>query len=260
VSAYTWTKGIAAGAYLVPLALALAGVVSWTAPLWLVATPVVAGIFLALTGLLLVADLTHPARFLLIFTRPQWHSWLVRGGFVLLGFGLVLAAHFVAGVTGFHEVARLLAIAGGPLALLAAVYTAYLFAQSKARDLWQNPLAPFHLLVQATLAGAGALALLPGLDPRARAVCLTVLAVSSAVHLLLIAAEWPLAHTTAHASLAHHEMTGGRYGAWFKWSVALIAAGALAPWLGPLVALPALAGLFAFEHAYVQAAQAVPLA
>jgi Fe-S-cluster-containing dehydrogenase component/formate-dependent nitrite reductase membrane component NrfD len=260
VSLYTWTKGVASGVYLVALALVIGGLATWTGTLWSLWVPVLAGVFLALTGALLVWDLEHPERFYLIFTRPQWRSWLVRGGFIIGGYGAVLAGHFVSGLAGWEHPQFWLAHAGAPLAALTAVYTAYLFAQSKARDLWQNPLAPFHLLVQATLAGAGALALLPGLDPRARAVCLTVLAVSSAVHLLLIAAEWPLAHTTAHASLAHHEMTGGRYGAWFKWSVALIAAGALAPWLGPLVALPALAGLFAFEHAYVQAAQAVPLA
>ena len=43
------------------------------------------------------------------------------------------------------------------MAVLAAIYTAYLFAQAKARDLWQNPLLPAHLLVQAGLAGAAVL-------------------------------------------------------------------------------------------------------
>jgi hypothetical protein len=34
----------------------------------------------------------------------------------------------------------------------------------------------------------------------------------------------------------------------------------LTPWLGPAAAAAALLGLLAYEHAYVQAAQAVPLA
>ena len=33
-----------------------------------------------------------PGRFLLIMTRPQWRSWLVRGGFILGGYGAVLGA------------------------------------------------------------------------------------------------------------------------------------------------------------------------
>ena len=42
--------------------------------------------------------------------------------------------------------------------------------------------------------------------------------------------------------------------------LALSLAGAAAPWLGPWVAPLALAGLAAYEHAYVQAGQSVPLA
>jgi hypothetical protein len=41
---------------------------------------------------------------------------------------------------------------------------------------------------------------------------------------------------------------------------ALVAMAATAPWLGAAAALPALAGLLAYEHAYVQAGQSVPLA
>jgi len=79
VSLYTWTKGIAAGAYLVPLLLVLAGVVAVDNPLWTWFAPVAGGAFLGLTGLLLIWDLEHPERFLYIFLRPQWRSWLVRG-------------------------------------------------------------------------------------------------------------------------------------------------------------------------------------
>ena len=49
VSLYTWTKSIAAGAFLVPVLLAFLGAVGWGSPLmaWV---PVVAGAFLAITG------------------------------------------------------------------------------------------------------------------------------------------------------------------------------------------------------------------
>jgi hypothetical protein len=65
---------------------------------------------------------------------------------------------------------------------------------------------------------------------------------------------------TAHAHLATWEMTQGRYRSWFWTGIALSLIGLAAPWLGAWVALPALAGLFAHEHAYIQSAQAVPLA
>src|SRR3990170_5006191 len=67
VSLYTWTKGIAAGAYLVPLLLVWAGVLTHTSPIWRWAAPILAGLFLAATGGLLIWDLTHAGRFLMIF-------------------------------------------------------------------------------------------------------------------------------------------------------------------------------------------------
>src|SRR6187549_1422854 len=53
VSLYTWTKGIASGAYLVAALLLLLGYMSPTDPIWLWATPVISGAFLAITGGLL---------------------------------------------------------------------------------------------------------------------------------------------------------------------------------------------------------------
>ena len=100
--------------------------------------------------MILIADLEHPERFYLIFARPQWRSWLVRGAFIIAGYAAVLALHFLA---SFSEAGaalqRVLVVLGLPLAMMTAAYTAYLFAQAKARDLWQNPLLPPHFLVQA---------------------------------------------------------------------------------------------------------------
>ncbi len=271
VSLYTLTKGIAAGAYLVPLLLLLAGALSAASPLWVWAAPVVAGIFLALTGGLLIWDLEHPERFYMIFTRPQWKSWLVRGAFVIGGYSAVLAGHFLAGLVGWGGVREWLAWPGLPLAAMTAIYTAYLFAQAKARDLWQSPLLPPHLFVQTVFAGAAAL--LPvaaALEPAAVEPLAWTVAGSGLVHLLMVAGEATLTHATAHARLAGHEMIAGRYRGYF-WTGAVLAAAAVALAAltagGPagvagaaLLALLALGGLAAFEHAYVQAGQAVPLA
>src|SRR5688500_19882780 len=79
VSLYTWTKGIASGVYLVSALLVVMGLLSRVSFLCLWPTPIATGAFLALTGGLLLWDLEHPKRFFLIFTRPQWCSWLVKG-------------------------------------------------------------------------------------------------------------------------------------------------------------------------------------
>lgn len=273
VSLYTWTKSIAAGAYIVPVLLFL---FTWTAgigssdaafasfggnALWLWGAPVVSGAFLALTGLLLIWDLEHPARFYMIFTRPHWRSWLVRGAFIIAGYSLVLALHFAASLAGSIRLQTWLIVAGLPLAVMTAVYTAYLFAQAKARDLWQNPLLPPHLFVQAVLAGSAVLALVAlWLEPALLPSLLWMLGASSAAHLLMIAGELTLTHPTAHARLAVWEMTRGRYSSFFWTGLLLSIAGAGAPWLGVAAVPPALVGLLLFEHAYVQAGQSVPLA
>jgi len=260
VSAYTWTKSLAAGAYLVALLGALGG---WLDPTGALAGPggaLLSLVFLALTGGLLVWDLEHPERFYMIFTRPQWRSWLVRGGGIITLYA-VLAAHLALWGTGRVRILAPLGWVGVPLAVLTAVYTAYLFGQSKGRDLWQNPLLAPHLLVQALAAGAGGLALLaPALEPAARLPLSWIFAGASGIHLFLIAGEFSGTHPTAHATLAARQATHGRYARWFWMGVLAAAVGTAAPLLGLPAVVIGLLGLLAYEHAYVQAGQSVPLA
>src|SRR6202022_4555471 len=100
-------------------------------------------------------DLEHPARFYMILTRPQWRSWLVRGGVILTAFSALLGAHLVWRFLGSPPLA--IAVIGGLLAIASGTYTAWLFAQAKARDLWQSPLLPPQHPVQCIVAGAAAL-------------------------------------------------------------------------------------------------------
>jgi len=286
VSLYTWTKGIAAGVYLVASLLVLFGFLTEENWLWLWATPIVSGGFLAVTGGLLLWDLEHPERFYLIFTRPQWRSWLVKGAFIIAGYTLVLALHFLGSWLGSRSLQRWLMIPGVPLSGLTAIYTAYLFAQAKARDMWQNPLLPPHLFVQALLLGSAVLSLLVvfhrvtvvsheisgliGFMRKDFLALLWILAASSLLHLLLICGEVSLTHPTAHARLAIWEMVRGRYRSDFWIGTLLSLVGGLVPWLaifgvmnisvGVAGAPMALIGLMLYENAYVQAGQSVPLA
>jgi Fe-S-cluster-containing dehydrogenase component/formate-dependent nitrite reductase membrane component NrfD len=265
VGLYTLTKGIAAGVYVIALLLVLAGAVPSAGALFGRAAPLVALVALVATAGILVADLEHPERFWMLLVRPQRRSWLVRGAWILTGYGAVLAAHLGLALVGPPHGLLPLAVLASPLAVATAVYTAWLFAQAKARDLWQSPLLPPHLLVQALLAGAAALvpvALV--VDPEAVPTLARWLAIGAALHLLMVLGEATLPHPTAHARLAAHELTGGRYRVTFRAGFVLVAAALVAPWLpAPLAvgaAVAALAGLLLHEHAYVQAGQAVPLA
>lgn len=247
VSLYTWTKGLAAGIYLAALLLGMGSG-------WPVVTPLLSATFLGLTGLILIADLEHPLRFVLIFRRPQWRSWLVRGALFITLYGLVLGLQFLLGIIGQRGLTRWMAIAGAPLAVLTALYTAFLFAQARARDLWQSPLLAPHMVVQAVMLGAAVEALL-GVSG-----AVWLLAGAALTHLLLLVGEITVGHPTAHAAAAAHEMTTGRYARWFWVGTVLAIAAVAAPWLGPFAAGAALLALLAHEHAYVQAGQLVPLA
>ncbi len=261
VSLYTWTKAVAAGTYVVAVLLRLTGAVSSSGLLWRWVAPLVALLGLLLTGGLLVADLGHPERFLLVLLRPQWRSWLARGAVILLALGGLVGVHLLGTLTGTDGLARSLSAPGLVLGVLAAIYTAFLFAQARGRDLWQSPLLPPHHLVQALLAGSAVVLLAaPAWEPRAVDPAALALAGTCLAHLLLVAAEAALPHPTAHGRLAGWEMTRGSYARFFWPGLLLTAAGLLAPWVGPWVAPPALAGLLVHGHAHVQAAQTVPLA
>ncbi len=261
VSLYTWTKSIAAGVYMVPFLLVLFGALDPAGSLWRVAVPTAAAALLVLTSAILIWDLEHPGRFHLIFLRPQWKSWLVRGGFAIGGYGALLVVHLVLGRSGPPPL--WVGVVGSVLAVLAAVYTAFLFGQAKARDMWQSPLLPAQFLVHALVAGAASSVLLvvwPGVSGGAAISAAAALGVASALHLMLLAGEALMPAATEHARLAEREMVRGRFRAWFWLGVLGAVVGVAAPWVGPLSAPLALVCLLAFEHAHVQAAQWVPLA
>ncbi len=262
VSLYTWTKGIAAGAYLVPLLLVLSGQIPWSATLFEWVGPLVALGALGATGILLVWDLEHPERFYLIFLRHHWRSWLVRGAFVIGAYSGVLVLQLVASGIGSSLMSEVLACFGLPLALMTAAYTAYLFAQAKARDLWQSPLLPPQLVAQALMLGTAvsyfaARALGQSLLARHIGIGLTGLA---AIDVLLVVGELTIGHVTAHARLAADEILFGRFARFFWVAAVLLAISISTHWIGLAGAGAAFVGVLPYEHSFVQGGQAVPLA
>ena len=156
VSAYLFTKSLAAGAALV----------AWARATFLGSNDPLAGgfgfaalVFLAITGVLLIADLKRPERFLYLFLRPNTRSWLVRGSWVLTAFGVVTAAWWLARAAGLDRLEPVLRWAIPIPAALTAAYTGWLFAQAKGRVLWMRRGLWLHLIVQAALAGAACVAL-----------------------------------------------------------------------------------------------------
>lgn len=277
VPAYLVTKAIGAGIVMIA---ALGALFGWF-ELDTTSSIVIAGVsvaFIAATTGLLVADLERPERFLRVVLSPQWKSWLARGAYILITFSMVgalwllleagAALELVPAAWALGARPWLLAI-GAPLALGAAVYTAFLFGQAEGRDLWQNPLLPLHMLVQSLMAGAAALLVASAVVtlPAALATAAEIaFVVGLGVNLLMIAlGELGMPHASEVAARAAHMMTHGRYKLHF-WLGALVLGHVVAmllmlsgePVVEAVAALCALIGLYLYEHAFVMAPQELP--
>jgi Fe-S-cluster-containing dehydrogenase component/formate-dependent nitrite reductase membrane component NrfD len=273
VATYLWTKSIAAGAALLAAILLLFDWASDRATFDL-AAPSIALVFIAATAVLLVVDLKRPERFWFILAKPNPTSWLVWGGWILGVFGALTVAWLTAGIVEADFPQGFVMALAIPLAVAAAGYTAFLFAQAEGRDYWQSPLLLPHLVVQAAVAGAAALllagAVLGAGDDELR-ILGAILALGVLGSAALLAVELSVPHVNAHVRKTVGLLTDGPYSAILYGGVLLI--GVLVPvllvvamlssdaeaLLGALAAVAALAGLWLYERVWVSAGQDVPL-
>jgi formate-dependent nitrite reductase membrane component NrfD len=268
VSAYVVTKAIAAGAFMVPFIAMLVGYeLDNTTRLFSVATSL---IFLGLTGLFLVMDLDRPDRFLNVLFRPQWNSWLVKGGYTISAFGLLMTVWGVITLFGWDVPESAFLWVTAFFAVLLAVYTAFLFAQAKGRDFWQSPTLPLHMLVHSIMAGAAVFAIVSlvlnfsAWDNLLR----NILLGGILVNLLTLVSELTITHPTTAAKKVVQMILKGQYKNLF-W-LGTVVVGNLIPLLliqlTGSAAMLGLAGVFILvgmyltEKIWVEAPQRIPLA
>ena len=271
VSSYFLSKGIAAGAMLLAALMLVVGAEG--SPLADVIPGLLALAGIAVTGFLLVSDLKQPRRFHYLFTKPQWRSWLTLGAQFINLAALVALAFTVAALLGLDGLRDALLWLMVPAGVMLAGYTAFLFNQCEGRDLWQSPLLFPHTVVNAVVAGAGALAIValvvdaPDAVGRVLGWSLLLGVLASA---LIVALDLFGSHPTGQAERAAKNLWRDLYARRF-WlggmlvGIALpaaLAAGFLAvggPALLALGGLLALIGLWLYEDAWVRAGQSVPL-
>jgi len=235
-------------------------------------------VFLTVTVALLVWDLKKPGRFLSILFRPQWKSWLVIGGYILVIYSALLMAWLLIPAVRLFDAEGPVMFLGALFAVMSAVYSAFLFRQARGRVFWHSTLTPLHLVVQAMVAGASLLMIVHVADS---IISGTVLAGRGWSFLyyefigalvangVLIAGELFMPEDNVERVRAVRLITKGIFSKLF-WGGAVII-GLIMPLLALtsgaaeyaalaiLTSLSALAGLFLWEHIWVQAGQAVPL-
>lgn len=211
VAAYLVTKALSAGmalvcalAFLLPMLGVQTLALRPQAPMFTIGLPIASLVFLVATGLLLIKDLDQPKRFIYVMLRPQWKSWLVRGGMILNASGVLLALWLFNGLfLQSTTLFRWLAIPLAAAALALAIYTAFLFGQCKGRDFWQSPALPLHMLNHAPLAGFAVLALIG--RPVAWA-----LAAFATINLAVIVFEIWGKHPNEDSAATAHDMVHGK--------------------------------------------------
>jgi Fe-S-cluster-containing dehydrogenase component/formate-dependent nitrite reductase membrane component NrfD len=268
VSTYVFTKAIAAGAFLIPfLAIMMGYEVSTTAKLWSAGISLT---FLALTGLFLVMDLDRPDRFLNVLLRPQWNSWLVKGGYTITIFGLLVTVWGAMSLFEFHIGETILLWITAFFAIMLAIYTAFLFAQAKGRDFWQSPTLPLHMLVHSVMAGTAIFviaALIFGNEDW-MSILKNTMIIALVVNLFTLVTELTITHPTTAAKMVVKMITKGRYKNLF-WLVTVLIGNIIPLALlffgsGDLVAVAiaigVLTGILITEKIWVEAPQRIPLA
>ncbi|MFV0387418.1 MAG: 4Fe-4S dicluster domain-containing protein [Pyrinomonadaceae bacterium] len=215
VSAYILTKAISAGAFLVPI---LGGMFVEVPTIIKQIGAIVSIIFLAITGILLILDLGRPDRFLYVLLRPQLKSWLSRGAYIITIYGALLTAWLLA---SFLNMPRLQLFIEPPailFAALAAVYTAFLFAQAKGRDFWQSPMLGLHMLLHSLMSGLAVFLVSTFffvLDPVLLSALISCTVIVIVLHLVSLLFEMAMTHSTEDAHRVVEYITLGEYSAQF---------------------------------------------
>lgn len=113
-------------------------------------------ILLAAGGVLLIGDLSKPARFLNIMNPVylNFTSPLAWGGLNLISFGAVSVAYFFMMRKNDEVMSRRLAVVGSLLALGLPIYTGFDLTVHQNRPVWNTPLMPVLFVAMSLVSGA----------------------------------------------------------------------------------------------------------
>lgn len=271
---YLVTKNIAGGLFMLLSLGSMLNLFKFDSTTFLI-TGFMAMVFMLITTILLIKDLSQPTRFLNILIRPQWKSWVARGAYIMIAFTVLAGLWWLMeggaylGMIPTDLAASIRPLAAWitfPFAFGVVVYSAFLLGQAEGRDMWQHPLLPFQLLSQSIMVGSGAFLALNSfmhLTPDTLEFLRIVFPVSLLINLIFTLAPKATSFASEVALLASREMTHGRFRNHFWWGG--IALGHIVPLLlwfflpfAFPVALAVTVGLFFYEYAFVMAPQYIP--
>ena len=221
VSAYVMTKAISAGMILVMFIGQLLGF-STLPDNVKISAGIVSLVFLLMTGIFLVMDLDKPTRFLYVLLRPQWNSWLTKGGYFITLYGGFVSLWIVSVFFQWEMLEIVAFYAAGIFSILVAVYTAFLFAQAKGRDFWQSPMLVLHMVTHSLMAGSALYMTYNYYAGISDSFVTMTLLVSAAFNVITLLVELFIPHPTEDAKRTASMIISGRYKFDFWFTVFLI--------------------------------------
>jgi len=151
---------------------------------------------------------------------------------------------------------------GAVLAVLGAVYTAFLFNQARARDLWQTPMiSAIHLLVHAVMAGSVVMMVI---IPESSKWSVNILLWGIGLNIVIMTKEIFMLHNTVDTKKTVQLMTKGYYSK-YLWTGIIVGS------IAPIIILTAysnlsfvaggliLIGIFLIEFVRIRVPQMIPL-
>ena len=273
---YLVTKSIAGGLFMLMSLGAMFNLFIFDS-LTFLAAGFTAMVFMLLTTILLIKDLSQPKRFLNVLLRPQWKSWVARGAYIMVTFTAVAGLWWLLEGAAYLEwlppelmtnIRPLAAWITFPFALGVVIYTAFLLGQAEGRDMWQNNLLPFQLLAQSMMVASGMLLIVNvfvSFPADLHTLLVELFPTSITINLLLTLAGKFNSFASEVAMLAHREMTHGRFRNHYWWGgitlghlIPLILFFAFSTLVLPVTVACTVVGLFFYEYAFVLAPQHIP--
>jgi Fe-S-cluster-containing dehydrogenase component/formate-dependent nitrite reductase membrane component NrfD len=273
---YLVTKNIAGGLFMLLSLGAGLGAFTFESMTFL-AAGFTAMIFMLLTTILLIKDLSQPKRFLNILLRPQWKSWVARGAYIMVAFTVIAGLWWLLegaaylGWLPFELIASIRPIAAWitfPFALGVVIYTAFLLGQAEGRDMWQSNLLPFQLFAQSMMVASGIFLivnLFVSFPADLHRLLVGLFPASIAINLLLTLAGKFNSFASEVAMLGYREMTHGRFRNHYWWGgitlghlIPLMLIFAFSAFTLPVAVVCAVVGSFFYEYAFVMAPQHIP--
>lgn len=129
-------------------------------------------VLLVLGGVLLIADLSQPLRFLNILNPAylNFTSPLAWGALNIVAFGVCSVLYLMALKKGDEQKGRTLALVTALLALGLPVYTGYDLTVHQSRPVWNTPIMPVLFVALAVASGSAVGSLLAGANEAAQRV------------------------------------------------------------------------------------------